>query len=206
MIGSNRLNPPMIPYGASNLLFSVRSLWRDIVTWGRANLVSRYAGLNSANDEFERLYQIPQEFGNIFQLIFGYDNAQRFVQFLSQQIISVRSLIEAQMAGDINLVNQQVQQLYQSADEWAAFMTSINPFWDLTETRNLIYTFIQLTIEEITAFLAGDYKRDIDIYDRLLHHTDNMGDYFTLGIYNYITYRRENTSPPRNRPTDTLPV
>ncbi len=52
-----------------------------------------------------------------------------------------------------------------------------------------------LTIEEITAFFTGDYKREIDIFDRLLHHTDNMGDYFTQGIINYITYRQQNTPP-----------
>jgi hypothetical protein len=184
-----------IPYGASNLLFSVRSLWRDMVTWGRAYMVSRFAGLSSSDVEFNRLYQIPQEFGNIMQVIFGYDNAQKFVQYISQQIVLIRSMVEAQMAGDVNLANQLIRQLYSLADERASFMTSINPFWDLTDTRNLIYNFLQLTIEEITAFLSGDYQRDIDIYDRLLHHTDNMGDYLTQGIINYITYRQQNTTP-----------
>lgn len=187
----NRMVDPSVPNGAANFLFSIRTLWRDMVTWGRAYMISRYAGLANAEDEFNRLYEIPLEFGNIFELVFGYENAQTFMQYLSRQIIMIRSLVEAQMAGDVNLANQLVQQLYSLADERAAFMASINPFWNSSQVRNLIYTFFQLTIESITTFLAGDYKREIDIYDRLLHHTDSMGDYLAQGILNYMTYHQQ---------------
>lgn len=193
MIYKNRFIEPTITQGQMNFLFTIRVLWRDLATWTRAYLVNRYAGLAITEDVFNRLYEIPQEFGNILQFIFGYDNAQRFVQYVSQQIVQIRSLIEAVIEGDVNSVNLLTQQMYQLADERARFMTSINPFWDLTETRNLIYTYLQLTIDQITTLLTGDYKRNIDIFDRLLHHTDNMGDYFSQGLLNYITYSQHYT-------------
>jgi hypothetical protein len=133
---------PSVPNGAANFLFSIRTLWRDMVTWGRAYMISRYARLANAEDEFNRLYEIPLEFGNIFELVFGYENAQTFMQYLSRQIIMIRSLVEAQMAGDVNLANQLVQQLYSLADERVAFMASINPFWNSYQVRNLIYNFL----------------------------------------------------------------
>lgn len=193
MLYKNRFHEPTVTYGQMNLLFTIRNLWRDIATWSRAYMVNRSAGLEIADEVFNRLYRIPQEFGNLLQYFIGYDNAVRFVQLLSQQMILSRSLLEAQIAGDPALANQIVQQMYQLTDERAAFMTSINPFWDETELRNQITTFIQYSIEEMNAILTKDYLKDIDIYDRLLHHADNMGDYFTQGLFNYMTF---NSSRP----------
>ena len=189
MIYRNRFNEPAITSGQMNLLFTVRNLWRDIATWSRAYMVNRSAGLEIAEEVFNRLYRIPPEFGNLLQYFIGYDNSVRFVQLLSQQMILTRSLLEAQISGNSDLANQIVQQMYQLTDERAAFMTSINPFWDQTEIRNQIYTFIQYSIEEMIAILSRDYAKDIEIYDRLLHHSDSMGDYFTQGLFNYITIR-----------------
>ncbi|MBR0599249.1 hypothetical protein [Sinanaerobacter chloroacetimidivorans] len=190
----NRVSEPTITYGQMNLLFAIRNLWRDITTWSRAYMVNRSAGLEIANDVFNRLYETPQEFGNLLQYIVGYDNAVKFVQLLSQQIVLFRSLLEAEIEGDSNLIDQITQQLYQLADERAKFMAAINPFWDETETRNLIYTFYQYTMDEMIAILTKDYAKDIDIYDRLIHHADTMGDYFTEGLFNYIALNQQSTN------------
>lgn len=189
MISKNQFYEPTISYGQMNILFTVRNLWRDLATWSRAYMVNRSAGLEIADEVFNRLYRIPTEFGNLLQYFIGHDNAVRFVQLLSQQLVLARSLLDAQIEGNSNLANQLVQQLYQLADERAAFMTSINPFWDQTEIRNQIYTFIQYSIEEMGAIISKDYARDIKIYDRLLHHADRMGDYFTQGLFNYMSLR-----------------
>lgn len=67
-------------------------------------------------------------------------------------------------------------------------MTSIVPFWNKVQIRNFLFTYHQYTLEQIVTLLSGDYARNIDIYDRLLHHADNMGDYFAEGLFNYIAY------------------
>lgn len=191
MLHENKFNEPMITYGQMNLLFAIRNLWRDIATWSRAYMVSRMNNLKIAEEVFKRLYKIPQEFGNIMQYFIGYDNSVKFVQLLSQQIVLFRTLLDALIAGDANAVNQVVQQLYRLADERAAFMALINPFWNEIVMKNLIYTFYQYTFDEMTSFLSGNYAKDIEIYDRLLHHSDTMGDYFTQGLFNYITASRQ---------------
>ncbi len=192
MLYENKFNEPMITYGQMNLLFSIRNLWRDIATWSRAYMINRTSNLKIAEETFQRLYKIPQEFGNILQYFISYDHSVQFVQMLSQQIVLFRSLLDALIAGDTNAVNQTVQKLYRLADERAAFMAAINPFWNETVMRNLIYAFYQYTFDEVTSFLSGNYSKDIEIYDRLLHHSDTMGDYFTQGLFNYITASQQN--------------
>jgi len=183
----NRYIEPTITYGQMNLLFHIRNLWREMATWTRTYLASRYSDIG-AEDVFDRLYQIPQKLGNVVRMIFGSQAAEQYVQLLSVQLVLVREIIEAQMTGNADLVDEKVQQLYQNAEERIKLVASVNPFWDETIVRNLLYTYHQYTIEEITTYLAGDYQRNIDIYDRLLQHSDSIGDYFAQGLFNFLSY------------------
>lgn len=188
MISINRYNEPTITYGQMNLIFHIRNLWREMATWTRAYLISRTTGMGSPEEVFNRLYRIPREFGNLLQLILGNQIAEQYVQFLSLQLVLIREIIDAQIAGDVDLVNEKVRQLYANAEERVNFITSANPFWDEAVVRNFIYTYHQYTLDEITAFLTGEYQMSIDIYDRLLQLADSIGDYFAQGLFNYITY------------------
>jgi len=172
-----------------NYLFSFRMIWREIATWTGGYLISRVAGLPNAEDLFRRLYRIPQDFGKILVLIFGYEKTQPYIQNLSQQLVLIRTLIEAELSGDVQLIDQTAQQLYQLADERAEYLASLNPFWRVIEWQNLTYTFLQLNFEMIVAFLSGEYQRSINVFDRLLYHADSIGDYFAEGMYNYLIYR-----------------
>lgn len=192
MIGKNRFNEPTVTYGQMNLLIRIRTLWREMATWTWAYLLNKAAETEIAEDVFNRLYKIPQEFGNTIRLVMGNQIAERYVQLLSLQIVLIREIIEAQMAGNIDLVNEKVRQLYQNAEDRTKFIASINPYWDETVVRNLIYTYHQYTLEEISTLLSGDYQKNIDIYDRLLHHTDSIGDYFAQGLFNYLAYSPTN--------------
>lgn len=188
MISINRFSEPTITYGQMNLIFHIRNLWREMATWTRAYLISRTTGMGSPEEVFNRLYRIPREFGNLLQLILGNQIAEQYVQFLSLQLVLIREIIDAQLAGDVDLVNEKVRQLYANAEDRVNFITSANPFWDETVVRNFIYTYHQYTLEEINAFLIGEYQMSIDIYDRLLQLADSIGDYFAQGLFNYITY------------------
>jgi len=175
-----------------NLLFTIRVLWRELATWTRAYMVNTVYGLEVAEEVFNRLYRIPEDFGNILKNFFCYDNSVKFVQLLSQQIVLFRSLLEEMIAGDQEKTNDTIRQLYQLANERAALMHEINPYWDETEVRNAINAFYQYTIDEAFAILSQDFSKDINIYDRLLHHADTMGDHFTQGLFQYMTLTAQN--------------
>ncbi|MHC1723183.1 MAG: hypothetical protein AB9836_08275 [Aminipila sp.] len=85
--------------------------------------------------------------------------------------------------------NEYTKQLYENAEERAIFLSEINPFWSKEEWINLFYPFIQMTIEESTTLLNKEYDKNVEVYDRILNHTSKMGDYFSRGIIDYLTYK-----------------
>ncbi|MEL7658651.1 MAG: hypothetical protein AAGU75_22390, partial [Bacillota bacterium] len=71
MISRSKYNDNGISPGQMNLTFKSRLVWRDLVTWIRAYLVSTYMELGDQEAVRQRLYKLPSEFGNIFRIIFG---------------------------------------------------------------------------------------------------------------------------------------
>ncbi len=156
MICKNRLQENLITYGQMNIIFQARNLWREFVIWSRVYLISRVAGIGIAEDVFNRIYRIPMEFGDITRLIFGNQAAEVTVQQLSVTVALFRELVDTMIAGNNEAASVLVQDLYKNADERAAYLASINPFWDETQWKYLIYTFYSYSFQEITSILTSD--------------------------------------------------
>jgi hypothetical protein len=170
-----------------NLIFNSRIFWRRFTTWIRVYIISRFAGIGTAEDAFGRLYLEASEFGPMLRLIFGRNLSNTYETILRRFTIGLRELISAQLNGDAEAVRQQVNDLYRLTDESAAFLASINPYLDEAEWRNMFATYLQYTIEEANLFIMGDYSKDIGIFDRLTELTNRMGDLFAKTLYDYIT-------------------
>lgn len=185
----SRLQESLVTYGQMNLIFRARNLWREFVVWSRVYLISRFTGIGITEDVFNRIYRIPTEFGDIMRLVFGDQAAETTIQLLSSSVILFRNLVEAMIAGDSAAADLLVRDLYKNADQRAAYLASINPFWDETQWKYLIYTFYSYSFQEIMSILAVD-PRNIDLFDRFLQFADSMGDYFSQGLFNYLTNRQ----------------
>jgi hypothetical protein len=194
-MGIIRRAEDLLSYGQMNLIFHARSLWREFAIWGRVYLISRIAGIGITDEVFDRLYRIPLEFGDLIKIIFGDQMAENIIQQLSYSVIVYRDLVEAIMAGDTGLANQKAKDLYQNADERAAYLASINPYWSEAEWKSLIYTFYSYSFDEIETLLTNDPK-NIDVFDRFLQFTDVMGDYLSQGLFDYLAHT------PLNQPVN----
>lgn len=186
MVYRNQLQQSCIPGWLMNTIIHATSIWKDMSIWTRAYIYSAVAGIGSQEVVFERLYRISADFANTFQLIFGNEIAERYSNLLSNQVIILREIVNGQINGNVNGVNENTVRLYQNADERAAYLAQINPFWSQNEWRNLIRTYLGMTLDESTRILARDYSSEIMIFDRLLFEAGQIADYFSLGLYNYI--------------------
>lgn len=187
MVIKNRINPECITFSQMNLIFNSRIFWRRLTTWTRAYILSRYGGIGTAEDLFSRLFLESSEFGDMLHIIFGRENSEKYTQLINQYTIALRDLLSAQIDGDTEAVERNVERLYSNADERAAFLASINPYFDENEWRNLLETYAQYTIETANLFITKDYDKDIELYDRMKELTNRMGDIFAQGLYDYIT-------------------
>lgn len=169
------------------IIINSRIFWREQAAWIKSFIDAEYFNLEISEEIFSHLYNIPAKFSNSLRLIFGGVIAEQYGHMLSQNIVLIRELIEAQEDNDVEAMNQIVNDLYLLADQRAAYLDSINPFWDENQWRNLLYTYLYLTIQQGNALLLGDYDGCIRLFDRLLVHADLMGDYFSSGLYSYLT-------------------
>ncbi|MEL7657298.1 MAG: hypothetical protein AAGU75_15500, partial [Bacillota bacterium] len=95
--------------------------------------------------------------------------------------------ITAQQEDNTNEINRITQLLYQNADQRAAFISSLNPFWDENEWRRRLYSNLRSTIEESATFLTGDYSKNLDIFSTLIDQAESTSGYVARGLFNYIT-------------------
>lgn len=185
--------------GVINLVFRARILWRDLATWIRAYLISAYSGLEIQKAVGEKLYRLPLEHGNVFKLFFGDKATEGYIALLSNYIITLESLFHAQIAGDTNTVNELTRKLYDNINQKAAYLARINPFWQEDVWRSLMINFTSMTIEQSTTFLTKDYRKNIEIFERILAYSTVIGDYFSGGLLNYISLPSPTNRPNRQR-------
>lgn len=170
-----------------NLVFNARIYYRRLTTWTRAYILARYFGVGTAEELFGRFYLESLEIGEMLQIVFGRDHAERYSQYASQFAISFRELLNAQLAGDQEAVNRSIDRLYQNVAVRSAYLEELNPYWSKEEYTELFNTYIRLTIEIANAIAEGEYARDIELFDQLTAHTNRMGDVFARGLYDYMT-------------------
>lgn len=187
MIIINSFDPQCITYSQMNLIFNSRIYYLRLAAWTRAYLLSRYFGIGTAEELFGRLYLETLDLGNMLKIIHGREDSEKYSQLLSQFAITLRELINAQLAGNTEEVERNVNRLYQIAADRAAFIGLINPYASQVEYKGLFELYIQNVLEDANALAAGDYSKDISLQDQLTAHTDRMGDAFAEGIYGFIT-------------------
>nr|WP_315021690.1 hypothetical protein [uncultured Aminipila sp.] len=184
----NVLQTSCIPPSQLNLVFQSRTIWRDLATWLRAYLASKHGGLGDIEAIWEKLNELLIKSTNIFSLVFGEQFADQYVNLLSNFNNILDALVDAQIKGDTDAVNEYTKQLYENADQIAAFLSKVNPFWVESEWKNLLYQFNQMTIDQSTTFLNKEYRKNIDIFDRTLNLTSTIGDYYSQGILDYLSF------------------
>ena len=170
-----------------NLIYSIRMFWFELVTWVRAFMLSRYRGIGDANQVFNRLQQVPNDYVNNLRQFFGDNPAIDELQLeLNTYIDLLDDLITAQMNGSIDDINRITQLLYQNANERAASVSKLNPYWNEGEWRNRLYNNLRSTLDESVTFLNGDYARNLDIYRTLLDQAESSSGYFAEGLVKYL--------------------
>jgi len=174
----------------------MRIFWRRLTIWNRIYIISRYLGIGTAEVSFERLYLENLNFGDMLRIHFTRSISERYSQLLNQFPIGLRELITALLEKNFDAARLNIDRLLQNANQTAAFLASINPYFDETEWSNLLTTYVQDTMQEANLFASKDYRMDIEYFDRLMALSNTMGDTFAQGLYDYITSGAQNTNNP----------
>ncbi|WP_312092196.1 hypothetical protein [Aminipila sp.] len=182
------LQDSCIPPSQLSLIFQTRTVWRDLATWIRAYLASKHGGLGDKEAIREKLDELMLRSTNIFSLVFGEEFANEYIDLSTNFLNLLDALVDAQISGDVDAINEYTRQIYENSDRIAAFLARVNPYWQENRWRDLLYQFNDRTIEQSNTFLNQQFRENINLFDRILNLTSTIGDYYSQGILDYLTF------------------
>lgn len=200
-----------LTYEQMNLINDFRLHVLELALWSRILASAMKFQTDSVDEIYERLLRVPADLYDNMASFYGKETAEHFLTLLTQHIIIYRDLIEALLAGDNSTADESLRGWYQNADDIATFLASINLYWERGQWQNLLYQYLQMLGTEVLAIITGDYKREIEIFDRVVYHTTLLADYLSRGImYNLATMppipSPEESQPESSQPESSQPI
>lgn len=188
---------PIISFGQMNIQNDFRTLMAQISFLSRQYITSVAADIGNNAAIAGRLYALPMKLIERGQLVFGAAFMAEILHVMQMHVIHLITLVNAMKAGEIENVNASTALLYGNANDISVRLSNINPFWDATQWRNLLYSYIAMTIEEAISLMSGNFEKNLDVCDRLLYHALFMGDYIAAGIIQYLSVTQRNAGIQR---------
>lgn len=164
------------------LISDLRQLWSQLAIWSRSLIVSVAANLGDIQMITDRLMFLPEAFSKILGKYFEPQDADRFGELLQEHISTMSALFTAEENKDDTVVNQETENLYANADRIAEFLAGINSYWDEEQWKDLLSDYIEMLLADLVARIAGEYAKEIDIFDDLQTQAIKIADYMSHGI------------------------
>lgn len=165
-----------------NLMNKLRMLWEQHVYWTRFFIISTAADLPDLGDVTNRLLENPGDFAAALAPFYGARISDRFRELLREHLLIGGDLVTAAKNKDDAKVGEDRRKWYANADEIARFLAGINPFWDESRWRSMLYDHLEMTEQEAVLRLAGRFPEDIRMFDRIELEALEMADYMSQGI------------------------
>lgn len=177
----------IITRGALNIINTVRMMWMEFIMWSRAFVTSIASGYGDVEAVGLKLYNIPNDFGNLFSVFFGRQAGYRMEQLFTEQILIGLDIINAQQNSDIERVDEATKRFDRNTNEISAYLALLNPYWDEKVWNNLFAEFAKTKVFETIAIATGNFDESVRLSAALQDQAMKMADYMANGIIDYVT-------------------
>lgn len=175
---------------SSDLNNLLRLLWAQHVDWTKSLIFSTVYGSPDIEDVTERYLRNAKDFEDVLRPIYGDTVAARFADLLTKHQIITAEYVKAVKDKDTVAAADADNKLYTNANEIAAFLSGINPYWSEKEWRTLLYDHIDMTKRETDDLIKGNFAESILTHDNVEKKAMQMADFMTDGIVKGVTRRR----------------
>ena len=160
----------------------LRMLWEQHVFWTRLAILGIAFDLPDAQLTSERLLRNPGDFALVLKQFYGEAIATEFAGLFTAHLTIAAELVTAAKAGNSAAADDAEKRWYANADQIAAFLSGINPYWSEQEWRKMMYDHLGLTKTEAVEILTGKYADSISTFDKIEQEALLMADMMTRGI------------------------
>lgn len=177
-------NPSTCPMPTKQiaLINNMRLVWSQHVYWTRFLIISIAERLKDQEAVTARLLRNPGDLARIYANYYSPEVAQEIARLITEHLQIGAALITALRDGDTAKADTLNRQWYMNADSIAEALGSINPYYNSRELQNMLYRHLDITKQEASQRLAGNYPADIEAFDMAEQEILTMADYLASGI------------------------
>jgi len=162
---------------------AMRKLWEDHITWTRLFIVSAVGDLPDKAATTSRLLQNQTDIGNAIKGFYGNEAGDKLTTLLREHITTAAELVTAAKTKDAVKTADAKKRWYANADAIAAFLSGANSKnWPLNDMRKMMHDHLDLTLNEATTQLTGDWDGSISAYNQIHEQILHMADMLSSGI------------------------
>jgi hypothetical protein len=165
-----------------DLMNLMRVLWEQHGFWTRSAINSIVLDSPYVDLVLKRLLRNPKDFEDALRPFYGNELASEFNRLLTEHLVVAADLVKAAKAGDDRKAAEAERKWYKNADDIAAFLGRINPYWSEEEWRRMLYEHLGLVKDEAVTILNKDYQANIDVFDMIEAQALEMADTLSRGI------------------------
>src|SRR5687767_3380605 len=164
---------------------AMRELWSDHVVWTRNVIIGVLDDAPGTTEAVNRLLLNQDQIGDAIKPYYGDAAGESLSTLLREHITLAADILNAANVGDTPTFNAKVADWRVNGDEIAAFLNAANPeHFGLAEWKAMMKDHLDMTLEEATARLNGDYATDVAVFDQIYEQALMMADMLAEGIAN----------------------
>lgn len=171
-----------------DLMNEFRELWEQHSAWTRMTIMSIVFNLPDEMFSTNRLLQNPTDFQNSLMPFYGNEASSRFSDLLKEHLVIAADLVVTAKAGDTDKANETEKKWYDNADEIAALLASINPYWSEDDWKEMLHEHLSLVKSEAVTMLSNNYGESVSVYDSIESQSLKMADTMSEGIIRQFPY------------------
>ncbi len=160
----------------------MRLLWEQHIYWTRMAILSIAYSLPDENFVTNRLLRNPKDFEAALKPFYGELIASQFANLFTSHFTIASELVKAAKANDSAAAADAEKRWYANADQIAAFLGSINPYWSAQEWQKMLYNHLAMTKTEAVDILTQKYADGINVFENIEKEALEMADMMTQGI------------------------
>lgn len=168
---------------AASFKDSMRKLLEDHITYTRLYIVSTVGNLPDKSATTQRLLQNQVDIGNAIKPYYGAAAGDQLTALLKSHILGAAAVLDDAKAGNKSKLATDNAAWFANADAIAAFLNKANPDnWPLDALKSHMHEHLNLTLNEATTQLKGEYPASIAAFDGVQTQILQLADALSSGI------------------------
>lgn len=148
----------------------------------RMLLVSMAADLPDQQELVTALIDNAEEIADLFGRYYPENTVNSLRDLLVRQVELTGGLITQKKEGRTKDTEEQVRRLNENADRIAELLAFATPEYEESVLKEMFRMYVDLTGQEISERLAGNYEKDLQTFWNIQRQIIAMADYFANGL------------------------